>query len=220
MAQELNMIPFHRYLPSTHREFLERARAFDRLVVFPMFPQFTYATSGSIARWFEKRLPMPIEWVRSYPTHPAYIDVWERIIREELPGTLLFSAHGTPVNFGDNYQQECEATVAAVMERFPGVDHVLAYQSEFGKAEWLKPSTADVCRTIEGEKIVVVPISFTSDHIETLFEIEQDYLPILKERGLEAVRVPALNRREDWASAIRQILQESKLCKNHELIRM
>ncbi len=235
------LITFHRYIPATHKQSLEkisRAQA-DTIIVFPMFPQFTYATTGSIARFFCKKLPPEVlhkmRWVKSYPTHPAYIALLSRTIRESLlekklkeeEVVLLFSAHGLPKTFiesGDLYQSEVESSYQKVMEAFPKALGRLSYQSKFGPGEWLRPYTDEVCQDIanwnEGRKnVVFVPISFTSDHIETLFEVESLYMPLIAEAGCNPYRVPAFNRRPDWLEAITQILIDTTPTSNSMLIR-
>jgi len=204
-----------------------------------MFPQFTYATTGSIARWFSKKLPRSVvnkmRWVKSYPAHPAFVEATQHIIRhfleeQHLPEeetVLLFSAHGVPKKFieqGDIYQSECEASYHAVMKAFPKSLGKLAYQSKFGRGEWVRPYTIDVCEKVkawhEGRpNVVFVPISFTSDHIETLFEMETEYMPVIRDQGLNAYRVPAITLDPKWIQAIAAILQESNFCSNQMLIR-
>ena len=149
-----------------------------------------------------------------------------QLIQEET--ILLFSAHGLPKKFittGDIYQRECQSSFELLKKRFPKAVSQLSYQSQFGKEEWIQPYTADVCEHIsqwgKGRKnVVVVPLSFTTDHIETLYEIEQLYLPILRKAGMDAYRCPALNQREDWIASIAQIFKESNVWSNSNLIRI
>lgn len=228
---QAEVITFHRYLPSTHAETFEKLESLqaDEIIVFPMFPQFTYATTGSIARLFYKELPSSLmtklRWVKSYPTHPAFVHLVQKRIehfltinqlkQEEV--VLLFSAHGLPLKFvenGDLYEIECNGSFQKIMAAFPKALGRLAYQSKFGPGEWLRPYTIEVCEEIRGwhegrEHVLFVPISFTSDHIETLFEIEKEYLPVIVDQGLKAYRLPAFNRDEDWIEAIQKILEDS-----------
>jgi len=235
------VLTFHRYLPSTHAAFIEEILALEspEICVFPMFPQFTYATTGSIARFFCKHFPpktiQKFKWVKSYPTHPAFIESTTQAIRDFLTLTglkeeevfFLFSAHGLPQLFidqGDLYQYECKSSFDHVMKFFPAAEGLLCYQSKFGPGEWLKPYTVDICQNIlnfakERKYCVFVPISFTSDHVETLFEIEEQYMPLISKAGLHPFRVPALNRRPYWINAIPQILADSTPCTNSMLIR-
>lgn len=236
-----DVLTFHRYLPATHDAFCKAIEELDvdQITVFPMFPQFTYATTGSIARWFDRHLPARVtakmRWIKSYPTHPSFVASYQAVIREEMEREgidekelcLLFSAHGIPQKFvtdGDLYLDECRTSFEAIAAGFPEAISKLAFQSKFGPGEWLRPYTSDVCSEAESwceerKRVLFVPLSFTSDHIETLCEIENDYIPILREKGYVATRVPALNRRGDWVEAIRQIVDETTPCGNQMLIR-
>lgn len=227
------VVTFHRYLPATHSEALRQISAHDKWVVLPLFPQFSYATTGSIARFFSAQ-PQKFLWIRSYAAHPAFIAAYKKRLAAFLQEQnlsqsdvfLLFSAHGLPRQFvdeGDPYEQECLGSYEAVMRAFPQVPSILCYQSKFGRGEWLRPYTNEVCEGIlkhhTGKKhVVVVPISFTSDHIETQFEIEELYLPLIRAKELEAYRCPALNLEPYWVDALVEILKEPDLTPNHSLI--
>ncbi len=235
------VLTFHRYLPATHAEFLNAVQAIEaeEIRVLPLFPQFCYATTGSIARYFAQTLPPPIvrklRWIKSYAAHPRFVSAYQTRIAQfltekqlaEKDTALLFSAHGIPQTFvdqGDLYESECILSYRKVMQAFPDVVGKLSYQSKFGPGEWLRPYTDETCRTAKEwvqnrKQIVIVPISFTSDHIETLFEIEKLYLPLLKEQGFDTYRCPALNLETYWLDALFEISQETLLCANQMLIR-
>ncbi|MFI5334271.1 MAG: ferrochelatase, partial [Chlamydiales bacterium] len=187
----VHVTAFHRYLNATHAQFIGSVSG--PATVFPLFPQFTYATTGSIARFFAEHLDPKVaetlHWVKSYATHPAYVTVMQRCISEfmkekkieENETILLFSAHGLPQEFvdqGDVYQRECTDSFQAISAGFPHALARLSYQSKFGRGEWLRPYTDEICRDIcaysaDRKQVVMIPLSFTSDHIETLFEIEK-----------------------------------------------
>lgn len=225
---------FHRYLKATHTSSLDLIKQIPQLTVIPLFPQFSYATTGSIARFFSL-LPNQLFWIKSYPAHPAFIRAYQRRIREflhqnllkEEETLLLFSAHGLPASYvkkGDVYQAECQLSYQQVMQSFPLAKSRLCYQSKFGPGEWLKPYTKQACEQIldwhEGRKnIVIIPISFTSDHIETLFEIEYLYLTLIRKKELNAYRCPALNLEPYWIDALAEIIRESELTPNAQLVR-
>jgi protoporphyrin/coproporphyrin ferrochelatase len=236
------VITFHRYLPKTHRSFLEKIKSLpevDEIRVFPMFPQFSYATTGSIALWLSKHLCPKIldklQWIKSYPGHPAYIGAMASCLDDFLQDqglqeeetVLLCSAHGLPQRYictGDIYQKECLLSFKLLKERFPRAIALLSYQSQFGKEEWIRPYTIDICQQIDhwaqGRKnIAIVPLSFTSDHIETLYEIEELYLSALRHSGRNAFRCPALNLRRDWLEAIAELFQKTEGISNSLLIR-
>lgn len=229
------IMTFHRYLPKTHAEFIHKIKQIDasEILVFPMFPQFSYSTTGSIALWFKKHLPKAIvdklRWMKSYPADPMYIDAYAQVIGDFLAEKqlaeedtfLLFSAHGLPkryIDTGDVYQEECELSYRLLSSRFKSPSK-LCYQSQFGKEEWIRPYTAEVCEQMnEGKQVVIVPLSFTSDHIETLYEIEHIYLPLIEKNGIKAYRCPALNRRPEWIETIAELFEKAKI-ENSQLIR-
>jgi ferrochelatase len=218
---------------------MEACRDVDRICVFPLFPQFSYATTGSIALWFKRHLSADIqgklEWIKSYPGHPSYIAVMQKCLSEFLSGkglkeeetVVLCSAHGLPKRYiatGDVYQEECLLSFQRLQRCFPSALFLLSYQSQFGKEEWIQPYTAEVCERIcewtEGRKnVVVVPLSFTSDHIETLYEIEELYLGSIRKNGLNGLRCPALNCRRDWIEVIADMFLSSPKEDNRALIR-
>ncbi|MBI3236407.1 MAG: ferrochelatase, partial [Chlamydiales bacterium] len=187
------LITFHRYLPDTHPFFfqeLKKLEGCEKIRVFPFFPQFSYTTTGSIARFFQKnlcgKLVDKLFWIKSYPTQDPFVKAFQNTIRKCLEDNslleeetlLLFSAHGLPQRYvlaGDPYQKECEQSFAKIAKGFPLAGHKLSYQSLFGKEVWIKPYTSQLCKTLQTpyKNVVVVPLSFTSDHIETLFEIEE-----------------------------------------------
>lgn len=229
---------FHRYLSSTHPTSLEKLEnsPAKEIRVLPLFPQFSFSTTGSIARFFSQRLSKrtvdKLRWIRSYPEHPAFVSSFQRSIRQFLKQKqlaeentiLLFSAHGLPAAYVDSYQTECERSFHAIRKTFPNTLTRLSYQSKFGPGEWLRPYTEDVSKEIlkwnEGRShVVFVPLSFTSDHIETLFEIEYQYLPLIRANHLHAYRCPALNLDPYWIAAAGKLFCEKELAKNGELIR-
>ncbi|MBS4167423.1 ferrochelatase [Parachlamydia sp. AcF125] len=235
------LLTFHRYLPATHAGFLKSIEEMecDEIRVFPLFPQFTYATTGSVACWFERFLPsritLKMRWIKSYAAYPTFIQAHQQHIQDflaknQLPEQeviLLFSAHGIPLQFvetGDLYPDECAASVSAVMQAFPHAIGRLAYQSKFGRGEWLKPYTVDVCEGIQKwckgrSHVVFIPISFTSDHIETLVEIENEYMTKIRAAGLYAYRVPCLTLNPLWIQAIMELFERSDYCLNQMLVR-
>jgi ferrochelatase len=221
LSQKLQapVIPFHRYLPSTHANFFKQVAA-KKTTVLPLFPQYCSATTGSIVRFFSEKLSIDLNWIRSYADHPSFISAFQRRIRDflteknlgEEETLLLFSAHGVPKTFikqGDPYEKECNLSFQAILKGFPKAEGLLCYQSKFGRGEWLKPYTNEICeqiKTVTSRKnVVIVPLSFTSDHIETLFEIEYLYVTAINVSGLHGYRCPALNLQSYWIEALADI---------------
>jgi ferrochelatase len=238
---ERPVLTFHRYLPSTHADSLRQieSSAAQEIRILPLFPQFCYATTGSIARFLSNNLKpsttFRLRWIKSYPTHPSFIFAYKKRIREFLQEkglrqeetALLFSAHGVPQSFiatGDIYQSECELSFQALAQGFPQALSHLGYQSKFGPGEWIRPYTDELCNHVlswnpDRKNIVVIPLSFTSDHIETLFEIEQLYLPPMRAQGFYPFRCPALNVESYWIDALKDLAKETNLSTTQALIR-
>ncbi len=235
----IRVIPFHRYLPSTHENFLSQIEndSSDELWVLPLYPQFSFATTGSIARFFGERVRKvnQLRWIKSYAIHEAYVKVMQisiasyldRMGLKEKEVVLFFSAHGLPQEFveeGDPYERECHLSFNAIKAAFPDSLSLLAFQSKFGPGQWLRPYTSELCETpltwSQGRKnVVFIPLSFTSDHIETLFEVEYQYLPPIRKAGLSAYRCPAVGQAREWIDALVQIIADPHRFSNRVLVR-
>ncbi|CAM9105595.1 unnamed protein product [Choristocarpus tenellus] len=195
----------------------------NALVVLPLYPQFSISTSGSSLRVLREALLKDVKkWAPEKIRHtvvPAwynrrgYVKAVGDLIRGELAQYtkeerdnegihVLFSAHGVPKSYidaGDPYQRHVQECVALIEEEYagPGVTTHLSYQSRVGPIEWLRPYTEDRIPELgqSGVKnLVVVPISFVSEHIETLEEIDIEYRELAEGNGIiKWRRVPALN---------------------------
>ena len=188
----------------------------EKLVILPLYPQFSISTSGSSFRvieemWKQDPRLEKIQYtlIPSWYDHPQYLEAMAKSINQELQkfehpekAHIFFSAHGVPKTYvtesGDPYQEEIEACTESIMKTLnTGNPYTLAYQSKVGPVEWLKPYTEDALEEL-GERnikdLLVVPISFVSEHIETLQEIDLEYKEVAEEVGITNFkRVPALN---------------------------
>ena len=210
---------------------LKRDRV-SQLVILPLYPQFSISTSGSSFRvleemWTEDPTLQQIEYtlIPSWYDHPGYLEAMADLISQELakfdePARvhLFFSAHGVPQSYvdeaGDPYQREIEECTRAIVKTLNrSNDYTLAYQSRVGPVEWLKPYTEDALQELgaQGVKdLLVVPISFVSEHIETLQEIDIEYREIAEAAGIENFqRVPALNTHPLFIDALAQLVVKS-----------
>jgi protoporphyrin/coproporphyrin ferrochelatase len=223
-----------RYVKPTSDDAL-RAMAADgveRAVAFSQYPQFSCSTTGSSLNELWRALDRTglrgsFEWslIDRWPVHQGFVAAMADTVRQGLqqypPETrdqalLLFSAHSLPLHIidrGDPYPQEVGASVQRVVEALGAPNpYLLAYQSEVGPVRWLGPSTERVIRQL-GEKghkdVLVVPIAFTSDHIETLSELDREYGALAEEVGIVNYhRVPALNDRPGFIDALADIARE------------
>lgn len=238
-----------RYVKPTSDDAL-RAMAADgveRAVAFSQYPQFSCSTTGSslneLWRALERTsLRGAFHWslIDRWPVHHGFIAAMTGTVREGLERfpretrdrvLLLFSAHSLPldvVNRGDSYPQEIGASVQGVVEELGAPNpYLLAYQSEVGPVRWLGPSTERVIRHLgeRGHKdVLVVPIAFTSDHIETLSELDREYGEVARQVGITRFyRVPALNDRPDFIDAqadiVREHLDSGRVCSTQYPVR-
>lgn len=189
----------------------------DEIVLLPLYPQFSSTTTLTAFEAFARayRGPAAVKRVCCYANNGRFIAAHVGLIRDQLakrsdPQTyrLLFSAHGLPqkiVDAGDPYQAQVEATVARIMAQLGAHDHVICYQSRVGRLKWLGPSTdAEIRRAgAEGKPVVVIPVAFVSEHIETLVELDIEYGHLAREAGVpDYVRVPALGVHPDYIQAL------------------
>jgi ferrochelatase len=190
----------------------------DEVVLLPLYPQYsTTTTASSLKDWAESYAgPGRVRTVCCYPTAVGLVDAHVRAIetawaRAGSPGglRLLFSAHGLPekvVAGGDPYQAQVEATAAAIAARLPQfADWRVCYQSRVGPMKWLGPSTDDEIRRAgrEGLGVLIDPIAFVSDHVETLVELDHDYARIAAEARCQPyLRAPALAADADFIHAL------------------
>ncbi len=196
----------------------------DRLVVLPLYPQYSRATTGSSLADLEDALRaaglhgVPRTVIRSWHDHPAYLDSLAEAVREgleALPGaTVLMSAHSLPqrlIDRGDPYLDQVRGTVAGVLARLGDVPHRLAFQSRTGPVRWLGPGVEEVLRELAAagvERVLAVPVSFVSDHIETLHEIDIEYRNLARSLGIrELGRSPSLNTRPSFIRALAGLVQ-------------
>jgi ferrochelatase len=204
------------------------AAGVDRLVVLPMFPQYSATTTASATDALFKslltvrRVPA-LRVVPPYFDHPAYLDAMTAVIREDLaklpwqPEHLVLSFHGLPRSYverGDPYPEQVRGTTAELITRLdlPPDKWTQTYQSRFGRAEWLQPYTDDVLQELarRGVKRVAVALpGFTADCLETLDEIGNESREVFTHAGGEALHaVPCLNDHPRWIDAMAAILGE------------
>jgi ferrochelatase len=172
-----------------------------KLVPVTLYPHDCRATTGSSLRELAieaAKVGMDLlPGVDHYATDPDYLDALERPLRAalmELPNaTVIFSAHSLPVRqieAGDPYEKEIHATREALMARIgeiPG-GYLLAYQSRTGPVRWLEPPLKSVLESMGGKDVIVVPISFVTEHIETLHELDIEYRHVADQAGIRTYR--------------------------------
>lgn len=183
-----------------------RASGIKRLVALSLYPHYSRATSGSSFNDLSRCLAdldagFEVIRIEQFYNHPLYIDALAEKIQKGLDSfpadaipNILFSAHSLPQSFidaGDPYLEQIQTTVRLVMERFGNIAHHLAFQSRAGPVKWLEPLTDDMLHSLAAagcRSLLVVPLSFVSDHIETLHEIDIEYAEEARKLGIKDFR--------------------------------
>jgi len=212
-------------------EALQKAGPLDEIVLLPLYPHYSFATTlSSLKEWRRLYGPasasLPERTIETFHDHPLYIQALVEkigVCLRQFPDSsrirLVFSAHGLPMSLvkkGDPYPRQVEATVRLVCElgvkKLPAwpKTHLLCYQSRVGPAKWLEPSFVGTLERLghEGVKeMLVVPISFVTEHIETLHEINIDGRADARKYGIETYRMmPAVGDSPLFIAALKDLV--------------
>ena len=225
----VGMCTWHPFLD----EAIEKIEKSDvaRLVILPLFPQYSVTTTGSgfsvLRRLINARPSFQkrnVQWISSWPDQPTYVQSFAQGIERELSKFsnpngvhILFSAHSIPESYvrgGDPYLDQTKKTVELIMDRLGRKNpYQLSFQSKIGPVKWLEPFTSDVITQLGKQGItdvLVVPISFVSEHIETLYELDILFQKIAREAGVTNFRrVPALNSDPTFIRALAEIVEST-----------
>lgn len=206
----------------------------EHLVFVSLYPHFSYTTNGSSINKLKKVLKqkkldnkITLSIIPAYYKDPDYLQALANCIStgltenswpvEEKDVHILFSAHSLPVKHveqtKDPYPQHIMYCCEKIMNQFfPNNTWDLAFQSKVGKMPWLEPGTDIILKKYAAEKkdnILVVPLSFVSDHVETLVEIDQQYIPDIKKEGITNIyRAPVMNTRADYINLLSKLILE------------
>lgn len=198
----------------------------ENVILLPLYPHYSRTTTlSSFAEWNKvaKNVSgrMKVLQIESYHDNPLYVEAVAGRVAEGLSRFLsgvrdtvyiLFSAHGVPeriIKRGDPYQRQIIETVDLVSKKFPNL-HSLAYQSRVGPVRWLGPPTLDEIKRLavnEVKNLLVVPISFVSEHSETLYEVNHLFRNEAKQAGIEHFEMmPALNDSPKFIEALSRLV--------------
>ena len=200
-----------------------------RIIALPLYPHYSIATTGSsvadlLAAGQSFSPPFEIESIDSWPVQPRYINALASTITEgakqfgDAKVQVVYSAHSLPVKFiqeGDPYVDHLKQTIEAV-ESLTAMPGKLCYQSRSGPVEWLSPSPPEMLAQLAQEgckNVLMVPISFVSDHVETLYEIDMLYRDMADELGIRLERSASLNCMPEFIEGLKELV----LGKNREL---
>jgi protoporphyrin/coproporphyrin ferrochelatase len=209
------------------------------VVLLPLYPHYSISTTGSSLNEWNRAVKRRqvghwnVKIVREYPTHDDFIASFVDRINEALDRFppdkresvhLVFSAHGTPVKLvrkGDPYKFQIMDTVNAIMRQgMYKQNHTLCYQSRVGPEKWLEPFTDDTVERLAKESVknmLIVPVAFVSEHIETLYELDVEVREIAEEHGVEQFEVmPALNDHPKYIDALADLTLSAITEKEHQ----
>ena len=196
----------------------------DKIILLPLYPQYsTTTTFSSLQDWqraAEKAgLKTPTETVCCYPANAGFISASAALIEAELekaPGKarVLFSAHGLPekiIRSGDPYQQHCEQTAAAIVKQMnrPALDWQICYQSRIGRLKWIGPSIGEALEKAAADKtsVVIYPLAFVSEHVETLVELDVEYCHRAEALGIRPfLRVSTVGVHPQFIAGLRDLV--------------
>lgn len=192
-------------------------------VLLPLYPQFSSTTTGSSLEEWRKVSELPCSTICCYPAGAGFaqahadaiLDAWRKAGQPERP-RVLFSAHGLPQNVvdrGDPYQWQVEQSVAAVSRLLPADwDKRVCYQSRVGPLKWIGPATEDEICAAGRDRVgvIVAPIAFVSDHVETLVELDIEYAELAREKGaLYYLRASALGVAPRFIDALADLVERA-----------
>ncbi len=202
---------------------------YDKIILLPLYPHFSVSTTGSsFNEWkrFYKGDESKLIYIKSYPANLTYLKAINQRIDESLlrfpeevrkDVQLVFSAHGTPVSYvkkGDPYSHQIKETIDGVMKlRNYSHQHHLCFQSKVGPAKWLEPATNKMIEELaaKGEKqLLIIPVSFVSDHVETSYELDIQYRHVADKVGIENyIVMKGLNDSQIFIDALYELVAES-----------
>ena len=205
-----------------------KAYAPDHVVLLPLYPQFSTTTTGSsVADWHRAArkagLDVSTTTVCCYFGNEAFVETIAARIRSALDAAgeesprVLYTAHGLPkkvIAAGDPYQWQVERTAAAITAAIdrPDLDWITCYQSRVGPLEWIQPYTSDVLEQAgkEGKPVIVVPIGFTSEHSETLVELDIEYRELADDEGVPSyTRIDTVGATAPFIDGLAQLVERT-----------
>lgn len=200
---------------------------YDKIILLPLYPHYSITTIGSSFNEWDRHYKgdkSKLIYIGNYQTNEKYIAALNQRIDETIlrfPENvkeniqLVFSAHGTPVSLvkkGDPYSIQIKETVDAVMKaRNYSHSHHQCFQSKVGPMKWLEPATDTMIEELSaaGKKnLLIIPISFVSDHVETLFELDIEYRHVADKCGIENyIVMKGLNDSQLFIEALAELVK-------------
>lgn len=193
----------------------------DKIIAIPLYPQFSYTTTHSAIEQIKQKFKtINCKFIGCFYSCPEFIQAQTDLIIKTIKNNnidinnaiILFSAHSLPIKIiqqGDPYQWQTEQTVQLIINKLPKIEYKITYQSKVGPIKWLEPKTEDQIQLAcqENKQIIIVPISFVSEHSETLVELDIEYAKIAQKNNIKYVRVPTLQDQPKFISCLKQLVE-------------
>lgn len=221
---DFSVVTAMRYWQPTATQALEKLakKGISNLIALPLYPHYSCATSGSSLADLQRaallaKSEFHITEIHGWPDNPFYIKCLAQNIQTGIAKfsgemtEVVYSAHSLPVSFieeGDPYCDHLKITIEQI-EAITGIKGRLCYQSRSGPVEWLSPSTPEMIDTLAAEgckNILMVPISFVSDHVETLYEIDMLYREMADEKGMRCLSCTSLNTQPLFIQSLKELV--------------
>lgn len=200
-------------------------KGITKIIALALYPHYSCATTGSSVQELKRAIgrsttDFSLTVIDSWPTQPEFIETLARNIQETADTfapdhpQVVYSAHSLPVSFidgGDPYVDHIRATIKAI-EKITDLPGELCFQSKSGPVEWLAPSTPDMLDSLAEmgcKNILMVPISFVSDHVETLYEIDMLYRDQAKSLGMRLESSQSLNCNPTFIDGLKNLVLNS-----------
>ncbi len=225
LAADVRVFVYMRYWNPMAREVMGELKAWrpTRVVVLPLYPQFSTTTTTTSCELLEREarrqsLDVPLETLCCYPCADGFIDPMVDAVRAAHADAhatgkkprVLFSAHGLPektIARGDPYQWQVEQSAAAIVAKLgiPDLDWSICYQSRVGPVAWIGPSTeSEITRAgRDGVPVILAPVAFVSEHVETLVELDETMRELAAETGVPLyIRLPTVRTEPRFIAAL------------------
>lgn len=197
-----------------------KSKGIKRILGISLYPQYSKATTGSIIKKFKgiaEQYGLEYAYIDKWFDNKGYIEALVENIKDSLKEfntmpVVLFSAHSLPQKFideGDPYLKETQGTINEVLKLIDIDNWRLSFQSKSGPVKWLEPSTKKMLCNLASENVknlLIVPISFISDNIETLYEIDIEYKRIADKSGINLQRISSLNTSDKFITALADLI--------------
>lgn len=168
---------------------------YDEVVSLPLFPQFSFTTTQSALDELDGKSTVEI---KGWHDDERYLSlIRDQILSVQEADHVLFVAHGIPREQArrreDPYEDQCLSMSSMIMDKIPDLSWSVCFQSRLGPGEWSMPYIDEEMMSLYGKKVVVVPLSFVCEHIETLHELDIEYADLASRLEIDWVRLPTLS---------------------------